>query len=109
MCLEYSRRLSLGLVIVLLLGYGLAMAVNLRRGRQLDCGCGTLRERQPIARWMLWRNALLASAAGLALAPSSGRPLQTLDFVTLACGVATAILLYTAAGRSLHLLSRHSP
>jgi hypothetical protein len=102
LCLAPSRRLSLGLVIVLLSGYGIAMAVNLRRGRNdLDCGCGTLRERQPIARWMLWRNGLLVSAAALALAPSSARPLQAVDVVTLACAVATAMLLYTAAGRLL--------
>jgi hypothetical protein len=101
LCPAPSRKLSLGLVIVLLAGYGIAMAVNLRRGRRLDCGCGTLREPQPIARWMLWRNGLLAAAAAVALAPPSSRALQAVDIVTLSCGVATAILLYAAAGRLL--------
>jgi hypothetical protein len=102
LCLAPMRRLSLELVIALLLGYGIAMAVNLRRGRhELDCGCGTLRERQPIARWMLWRNGLLVAAAAVALAPSSSRPVQAVDIMTVACAVATAMLLYTAAGRLL--------
>jgi len=102
LCSAPSRRLSLGLVILLLVGYGFAMAINLRRGRHdLDCGCGTMRDRQPIARWMLWRNGLLAAAAAAALAPASSRPMQVVDSVTVVCGVATFILMYMAAGRLL--------
>ncbi len=102
LCVASRRRLSLAFAIVLLVGYGIAMAINLQRGRHaLDCGCGTLRERQPIARWMLWRNGLLAAAAAVALAPASSRPWQAVDGVTLACGLATAVLSYTAIGRLL--------
>lgn len=55
-----------GLAAALLFGvYGVAMAVNLARGRRLiDCGCGD--EPQRLNGWLVLRNVLLAAAALLA-------------------------------------------
>lgn len=54
------------LAAALLFGiYGVAMAVNLARGRRLiDCGCGD--EPQRLNGWLVLRNVLLAAAALLA-------------------------------------------
>jgi Methylamine utilisation protein MauE len=43
-------------------GYGLAMTINLARGRRdIDCGCGEAPER--LSGWLVARNAVLAAAA----------------------------------------------
>lgn len=91
----------------LLLLYALAMGVNLARGRrELDCGCGGPSERRPIAPWMVGRNAALAAALGSIALPWSARPLQPVDFLTVAAGTAVAALLYMSADR---LLGRLAP
>jgi hypothetical protein len=81
--------------IVLLLGYALAMAINLRRGRYaLACGCGGVGEERPIAAWMVWRNALLALFLGTVLWPWSARALTLIDAFTIACGAGVIVLVY---------------
>ena len=46
--------------------YGLAIAINLGRGREaIDCGCHGFSGRQRIAGWMVVRNLLLATLAAL--------------------------------------------
>lgn len=45
----------------LLILFGLAMAINLRRGRgHIDCGCGHAELRQPLNLWLVARNLVLA-------------------------------------------------
>jgi len=91
----------------LLLVYALAMAVNLKRGRRdLACGCGGAHERRPIGAWMVWRNLALAGVLGVLALPWRLRPLQAVDFLTVAAGVAVASLLYMSADR---LLARVAP
>ncbi len=58
------RLASLGAAALLGL-YGVAMAVNLARGRRLiDCGCGG--QPQRLSGWLVLRNALLGAVALLA-------------------------------------------
>ncbi len=91
----------------LLVLYALAMAVNLMRGRrELSCGCGGANERRPIGAWMVWRNLLLAGALALVTLPWTVRPLQPVDFLTVAAGVAVAALIYMSADG---LLARIAP
>src|SRR5271165_1253120 len=69
LAVKFSRPYAAALGMLLLLGYAAAIAINLKRGhRDLACGCGGP-ERRPIAAWMVWRNALLALAAGVAFVP----------------------------------------
>ena len=82
-------------VIVLMLTYAAAIAVNLRRGRRdLACGCGGPAERRPIAPWMVWRNCMISAFAGISLLSWSPRPLNPMDGVTLAFGLVAITLVY---------------
>ena len=94
--------------ILLLSAYAAAIAVNLGRGRRdLACGCGGPDERRPIAAWMVWRNILIALAAGAAaFAPWSDRPLTLTDGVTVVCGVLTLALIYLCADQLLGTAQR---
>ena len=94
---ERNLRATLVAAIGLLLGYAAAIAWNLVRGRRdLDCGCGSHRNRRPIAAWMVWRNMLLAAALGLAALPWSRRTIGLTDLLTLGGGLAASAMLYMA-------------
>ena len=89
---------------LLFAGYGLAIGINLARGRRdLDCGCTGPGERRPIAAWMVWRNGALALLAASLALPVAARPLGLGDLLTLAGGTLGFTLLYLALDR---LLSR---
>lgn len=86
----------------LLLAYGLALGINLARGRrELSCGCGGPSERRPIARWMVVRNIVLAAGLALVALPWSARPPQPVDLLTAGAGVAVTALLYMSVDRLL--------
>ncbi len=90
-----ARPHAVVLAIVLLLAYGVAIGVNLARGRRdLACGCGGPNERRPIAAWMVWRNIMIAAAAAAVLAPWTARPLSMTDGVTIVFGLLTVALIY---------------
>lgn len=63
------------LAATLLLLFAAAMAVNLVRGRSIDCGCGASTARRPI-RWRLVAGDLVLSlvAVGLVLSESGALP-----------------------------------
>jgi uncharacterized membrane protein len=87
--------------------YAAAIAVNLKRGRhELACGCGGANESRPIAPWMVVRNLLLAAALPLVMLPWRSRPVAATDLVTVAGGIAVAVLIYASLDR---LLSRITP
>lgn len=89
------------LAAALLALYGVAIAVNLARGRRhIDCGCGGP-ARQPLAWWLVGRNAVLAAAALACVVPSRPRPLVWIDALTVAGTVATLAMLYLASARLL--------
>ena len=82
----------------LLLLYAAALGVNLARGRRdLSCGCGGASERRPIAPWMVVRNLACAALLTTLALPVGTRPLEAVDALTIAAGVAVAGFLYTAA------------
>ncbi len=91
----------------LLLGYAVAMAINLHRGRRdLACGCGGADERRAIAEWMVWRNVILAALLGATLLPWRARAMAAADALTIGAGTAVASLLYMSLDR---LLGRVAP
>jgi hypothetical protein len=92
----------------LLAAYGVAIGINLRRGRHdLDCGCTGPADRRPIAAWMVWRNFALAAVLATAAQPWSARPLDWTDAVTVVGGIVSLSLLYQALDRLLgHVLPR---
>ncbi|MDH4253616.1 MAG: methylamine utilization protein MauE [Gammaproteobacteria bacterium] len=83
--------------------YGLAIAINLLRGRvHIGCGCGLgagSRNDQPISWWLVLRNTVLVAAALLPLLPANGRVLGGLDWATLAAALLASALLYAGAGQ----------
>jgi len=81
--------------------YGVAIALNLARGRRdLDCGCGGPRDRRRIAPWMVWRNALVAAwLVAAAVLPWSSRPLAAVDGLTLGGGLFAMTVLYRTLDR----------
>jgi hypothetical protein len=87
----------------LLIVYAAALATNLLRGRrQIDCGCGlsgAAGGEQPLSWWLVARNVVLASLAGLASLPDSGRDLGIFDALTLAGAMLAAVLLYAGASQ----------
>jgi len=78
--------------------YGLAMAVNLVRGRiHIQCGCslgGAAGPDQRLSWWLVGRNVVLTALALAPLAPTTGRVLQSIDFFDIAAGLIAAALLY---------------
>jgi hypothetical protein len=96
-------RLVASATAALLLVYAAALAVNLLRGRrQIDCGCGfsgAAGDEQPLSWWLVTRNVLLASLAGLAGLPDSGRNLGSFDGLTLVAATLAAVLLYAGASQ----------
>lgn len=79
---------SLGLTaFAFLVGiYGLAIAINLARGRnQIDCGCGG--DVHLLSWGLVIRNLVLVLLALAMAAPSVDRPYEWLDAITLIVGV----------------------
>lgn len=92
--------------MVLLLGYGAAIAANLARGRRdLACGCGGAQDSRPIAPWMVVRNLLLGVLLAGLLVPWKSRALLATDALTVAAGIAVAALLYASLDRLLATLA----
>ncbi|MDX1405217.1 MAG: MauE/DoxX family redox-associated membrane protein [Woeseiaceae bacterium] len=91
---------------VLLAVYTAAIAVNLLRGRiHIDCGCGMANSAggDAMLSWgLVARNAIMIAAALAATLPVAGRSMGALDYVTLAAGLLTIVLLYAAANQLLN-------
>ena len=103
-----TARLASALVAGALLAlYGLAIALNLARGRRdIDCGCGGPFGRQTLSEGLVLRNAGLAAAALLVALPLAPRALGWLDAFTALAAVTSAALLHLAASA---LLARPEP
>jgi methylamine utilization protein MauE len=81
--------------ILLLVLYGGAIAVNLRRGRyMIDCGCGG--PGQGLSWFLVARNSILAVIAALAAAAPAARGITISDAVILGMSVVTVWLLILA-------------
>jgi hypothetical protein len=90
----------------LLAVYGMAIAINLARGRRdLDCGCTGPAVRRPISGWLVARNAGLAAVALATAAPEAARPLGWMD----ACTVAGATMALAALHVALDGLLAQGP
>jgi hypothetical protein len=78
--------------------FSAAIAINIARGRRdIDCGCFGAALRQGLSGWLLVRNLALAGAAVAVWLPSFERTLEPLDWVTIALGGTTLLVLYVAA------------
>ena len=92
---------ALGAALLLSL-YGVAIALNLVRGRRdIDCGCGGPLARQSLSEGLVLRNLLLAGLALVAALPVVPRSLGGLDLWTLVASVAAAAVLYAATNALL--------
>jgi hypothetical protein len=99
---EPARRAAAAAAVAVLIAYSSGLQLNLLRGRRdLDCGCGTARDRRAIAAWMVWRNLILAAAVGVTVLPWSHRSLSVTDLLTIAGALAVGVTLYAAVDRLL--------
>jgi hypothetical protein len=90
-----ARRLGACAAALLLLLYGAALWINLRRGRtSIDCGCFGSRMRQRIAAWMVVRNLALALLALTLLLPRAPAVLSALELAASLAWVVTLAFLY---------------
>ncbi|MEO0411242.1 MAG: MauE/DoxX family redox-associated membrane protein [Pseudomonadota bacterium] len=98
---------ALGLSVAAgLLGfYGLAMAINILKGRRhIDCGCYAPGTKRSVIHWgMVIRNLAMAIAAsgGAVFAQSAPAIAAWLDYVTLLAGGGGLIILYCVIETSL--------
>ncbi|MBU2097120.1 MAG: hypothetical protein KKD00_00005 [Gammaproteobacteria bacterium] len=94
MLFDLSRPYAGLAAAILLAVYGIAMAINLNRGRSsIDCGCGDTP--QPLSSWLVVRNFVLAAGAILTLAPIASRQLTALDMFFAVIFVVACSLCYT--------------
>lgn len=93
-----TRPVAGALGALLLMGYGVAIAVNLRRGRrELDCGCMGFGVQSQISPALLWRNAIVAATSlSAGLLPRAERAASWIDTWTVIAGVLVLALLYLA-------------
>lgn len=81
------------MAILLLTLFGVAMAINIRRGRtQIDCGCGRSQLRHPIGWPLVARNIVLALLLVPRLWPAA--PLGAMDIGTAMVGGVALYLAY---------------
>jgi len=86
--------------IALFVGYAIAIAVNLLRGRvHIDCGCLGAAGREEISWWLVGRNLACAAAALAGLGPVGTRERVWLDGLTLVAATLAFTGLYLAADR----------
>ncbi|MCG8503691.1 MAG: hypothetical protein MI755_03710 [Sphingomonadales bacterium] len=75
--------------------YGIAIAINIMRGRTaIDCGCGFGGQGDRLTWWLPLRNAVLALSALALTLPAASRALGWLDALTIGLFVAGAAVLY---------------
>jgi hypothetical protein len=80
---------------LLLAAYGIAIAINLRRGRYtIECGCGG--SGQGLSWFLVARNAGLIAMAAIAAAAPQTRELSLTDALVLGLSVITVWLLLVA-------------
>lgn len=91
-----TRQAAAIAAILLLAIYGLAIAINLSRGRYtIDCGCGG--SGQGLSWFLVARNVILVFIAGLAFASPDARDISFTDAIVLGLSVVTVWLLILAS------------
>ncbi len=100
-----ASTLAAPLTALMFLVYGLAIVVNLLRGRlHISCGCGlgnSSGENQPLSWMLVFRNILLMVMAMLPMLPVTGRTLAPFDWLTLVLALLAAALLYFGGSQLL--------
>jgi hypothetical protein len=90
--------LSAGAITALLIGFALAMTVNLVRGRDIDCGCAGATGGTTISWWLVARNSALAViTAGVAVV-TTDRVQPALPAVPASDVVAVAVSVVAVLG-----------
>ena len=100
-----ASTLAAPLTALMFLVYGLAIAVNLLRGRlHISCGCGlgnSSGDNQPLSWLLVFRNILLMVMAIVPMLPATGRTLAPFDWFTLVLALLAAALLYFGGSQLL--------
>jgi len=86
------------LLLMLLIVFSAAVAINLLRGRRnIDCGCFGPMLRQQLSWWLPARNLALIAMLAIAILPAYARSLTPLDLATIILAATALALLYVAA------------
>lgn len=89
----FLRQPAAAVAALLLLGYALAMAINLLRGRHhIDCGCGDTP--QLLSPWLVVRNLALVAGAFVSALPASPRAPATMDLLLGMLALSALILTW---------------
>ena len=100
-----QQPIAYGAAALMLTGYGVAMLVNLIRGRRfIDCGCGG--DAQPISWGLIARNVALIGVCGVALLAPGARAFGWIDLVSIGFGVLVCGLIYGAVNQLLAAQAR---
>lgn len=92
--LSYSS-IAMQIAMYLVLFYGVAIAINLIRGRRdIDCGCTGPAVRQSLSGWLVLRNAGLAGVAWLGSLVAVNRSLSVLDYGLVVLVVVAGATVY---------------
>lgn len=90
-----AQSLAIIASVILLSLYGLAIGINLYRGRtEIDCGCSFQQTPVPLSPYHLLRNGMLMAIVLVPLLPLGNRVLTLIDFVQCLIGAALIGLLY---------------
>ncbi|MHB8380848.1 MAG: MauE/DoxX family redox-associated membrane protein [Candidatus Binataceae bacterium] len=97
-----TRTAAAAATVALLAVFTGAITANLARGRrEIDCGCFGSALRQELGGWLVARNLGLMITAGALMLSPAPRALEPIDFVTIACGALTLIMLYLSANYAI--------
>lgn len=95
-----TRALAGMVAAALLVGYAVAIAINLIRGRSyIDCGCGDTP--QMLSGWLLLRNAMLAAGALTATLPTPGDAFSWFDLLIAVPAFIVICIVYLTAEQLL--------
>ncbi len=89
-----TRTCAAATASALLVIFTAAIAINLARGRQIDCGCFGFGLRQTLNGWLVARNLVLIVTAGVVAIPMRRRDLGVLDMVSVVGGAISLSLVY---------------
>ena len=93
--IPFARFIGLAMMLGLLTAYSTGIAINLFRGRRdIDCGCNGPTIVQPLSWWLVFRNLVFFGLVLIAVQPTISRPLNWLDFFTMAAAVIVSCGLY---------------
>lgn len=94
-----TREFAASIMLLLLLAFGSAIAINIVRGRtNIDCGCFRSALKQNLSWWLVLRNAVLAIFAVLCTSFVSTREMSWADNFVVVMAALALFIVYMSVG-----------